>query len=48
MITKDKVIEIFCQVDDFCKEFYKAKSGHELTKETGKKSRNKPCKLSDS
>ncbi len=48
MITKDKVIEIFCQVDDFCKEFHKVKSGHELSSKTEKKHRNKPCNLSDS
>ena len=48
MITIDKITEIFCLVDDFCKEFEKAKKGHVLTRENGKKRRNKPCNLSDS
>ena len=30
MITKDKVTEIFCIVDDFCKEFDKEVSKMEL------------------
>jgi len=48
MTTIDKNTEIFCIVDDFCKEFDKAKEGHILTKDTSKKHRNKLCKLSDS
>jgi len=48
MNTEDKIIEIFCHVDDFCKEFEKAKEGFVLPIDTDKKTRNKPCKLSDS
>ena len=48
MNTEDKIIEIFCKVDDFCKKFEKAKKGFVLTKDNNKQSRNKPCKLSDS
>ena len=48
MNTEDKIIEIFCKVDDFCKKFEKAKKGFVLTKDNNKQSRNKPCKLRDS
>lgn len=48
MITEDKIIEIFCHVDDFCKELNSAKAGHELCEDTKRQHRNKPCKLSDS
>ena len=26
----DKITEIFCLIDDFCKEYYKAEEGHIL------------------
>jgi Transposase DDE domain. len=48
MISVDKITEIFCMVDDFCKEFEKAKSGHVLTKNGGIKKRNRSFNLSDS
>lgn len=48
MISVDKITEIFCIVDDFCKEFEKAKSGHILTKEGSRKRRNRSFNLSDS
>lgn len=48
MITKDKITEIFCTVDDFCKEFDKVKEGHVLSKDSVKKKRNRSFKLSDS
>lgn len=48
MITVDKVTEIFCLVDDFCKEFYGAKQGHVLTDDASKKRRNRRSTLSDS
>ena len=48
MITKDKITEIFCSVDDFCKEFDKVKEGHALSKDSSKKKRNRSFKLSDS
>jgi hypothetical protein len=34
--------------DEFCKEFYKTLEGAQLKADNSKKSRNKPCKLSDS
>lgn len=48
MISLDKITEIFCLVDDFCIEFEKAKSGHVLLSETGKKRRNRSFAMSDS
>lgn len=51
MITEDKVIEIFCIIDEFCKNF-----DSELAKNlslpsrdlNGKRRRNRKCRLSDS
>lgn len=42
MITKDKVTEIFCIADDFCKEFDKeaAKTGLESSKEARRRNRS--------
>ena len=48
MISVDKIIEIFCIIDDFCIEFSKAKSGHVLSEQTDKKRRNRSFTLSDS
>jgi hypothetical protein len=48
MINIDKITEIFCIVDDFWKEFEKAKSGHVVTKECSRKRRNRSFNLSDS
>jgi len=48
MITIDKIIEIFCIVDDFCKEFESAKRGHVIAENSGKKRRNRSFGLSDS
>lgn len=48
MITIDKITEIFCLIDDFCNEFKKAKKDHIIPEDSGKKSRNKSCNLSDS
>lgn len=45
---EDKITEIFCLIDDFCKEFDKAKKDHVLVEETKKKRRNRKYKLSDS
>ena len=41
-------MEIFYLVDEFCKEFDKAKEGHVLPKDSGKKSRNRAFRMSDS
>lgn len=44
----DKITEIFCLVDDFCKEIEKVKEGHIIPETTSKKRRNRKFKLSDS
>jgi hypothetical protein len=41
-------MDIFYLVDEFCKEFDKAKAGHVLQKDCGKKSRNRAFRMSDS
>ena len=43
-----KTTEIFYLVDEFCKEFHKAKEGHIISKSTVKKTRNRKFILSDS
>ena len=48
MLHVDKIIEIYCLVDDFCKEFEKAKKDHVLHETNGKKHRNRSFNLSDS
>ena len=44
----DKIIEIFCSVDDFCKEIDKVMEGHLLESESAKKHRNRKFTMSDS
>lgn len=44
----DKITEIFCSVDDFCKEIELTKEGHLLGNKDGKKLRNRKFKMSDS
>lgn len=49
MFSKDKVIEIFCIVDDFCKEFDEKIKELKLGQLTGdKKARNRSLTMSDS
>lgn len=48
MITVDKVIEIFCISDDFCKEYCSEVQKHQLENKDGKKHRNRSYMLSDS
>lgn len=48
MFSIDKLTEIFCMVDDFCIEFDKAKAGHVVSSDNGKKARNRKFCLSDS
>lgn len=50
MFSKDKVIEIFCSVDDFCKEFSAdiALQNHATLPPNGTKRRNRKTQLSDS
>lgn len=45
MITNDKITEIFCLADDFCKYFSAELKKHEIS--DGKVHRNKPCRMSD-
>lgn len=48
MIAVDKVIEIFCIADDFCREYSSEVQKHQVESKDGKKRRNRPCSLSDS
>lgn len=48
ILTKDKVTEIFCIADDFCKELEKSDSPLRLESPDGKKHRNRACMMSDS
>ena len=49
MLTQDKVTEIFCIIDDFCKEFLKeTKKYKTLSNNDGKKHRNRSSEMSDS
>ena len=45
MITEDKITEIFCLADDFCKYFSSELKKHQIS--DGKVHRNKPSRLSD-
>jgi hypothetical protein len=48
MDIRPKLLEIFFFTDEFCKEFSKSLEGVQLTSDNSKKTRNKPCKLTDS
>ncbi|WP_268225883.1 IS982 family transposase [Sinomicrobium oceani] len=48
MISKDKITEIFCVVDDFCKEMNLIIDKNAIVQTTGKKKRNRKSRLSDS
>ncbi|HCE54926.1 MAG TPA: IS982 family transposase [Lutibacter sp.] len=48
MISTSKITEIFFIIDEFCKEFEKAKAGHILECDNGLKRRNRSFKLCDS
>ncbi len=48
MLTINEVTEIFYLCDDFTKEFEKSYENHVLQQENGKKTRNKPNRLSHS
>jgi hypothetical protein len=48
MDIRPKLVEIFFFTDEFCKEFNKTLEGVQLKSGSSKKTRNKPCKLSDS
>jgi len=49
MLTKDKITEIFCIADDFCKHFAVEMAKQlKLPAADGKHHRNRPCEMSDS
>jgi hypothetical protein len=48
ILTTDKITEIFCIADDFCKEFTKELAQTPTLLKDGKKRRKRPCGMSDS
>lgn len=48
MISNDKITEIFCTVDDFCKEIKQILDDNSLESDSSLKKRKRKCKLSDS
>ncbi|MBQ8867796.1 MAG: IS982 family transposase, partial [Bacteroidaceae bacterium] len=48
MITDDKVTEIFCATDEFCKEFERQIGKKTFISSDGKVRRNRKASLSDS
>ena len=49
MFTKDKIIEIYCKIDDFCKEFSKEiQKVKKISSSDDKKHRNRALQMSDS
>jgi len=48
MLTQDKIIEIYCIADDFCKEFAQEFKKLKTLPDGGKKRRNRSCEMSDS
>lgn len=48
MITIDKIIEIYCIIDDFCKELYKSMEERSIKEDSLKRQRNRAFRLTDS
>lgn len=48
MVSNDKITEIFCTVDDFCKEITQILDDNSIESDTSVKKRKRKCKLSDS
>jgi hypothetical protein len=48
MLSIDKIIEIYCIIDDFCKELYQTMEDHSLKQDNHKRLRNRHFKLTDS
>lgn len=48
MLSKDKVTEIFCMIDDFCKEMDMVIDQNSIVEDSGKARRKKPSRMSDS
>lgn len=47
MLSEDKIMEIYCMKDDFCKFFGETVKNHSLQVSNGKRHRNKPNRMSD-
>jgi hypothetical protein len=48
MLAKDKITEIFCIADDFCKEFDREFKNHQMLSNDDKKHCNRPHEMSES
>ena len=48
MLTKNKITEIFCITDDFCKKFDEEVKNLKKLPDNGRPRRNRPCEMSDS
>ena len=48
MLTHDKITEIYCIADDFCKEFAWEIKKLQILPDNGKKRRNRSCEMSNS
>lgn len=48
MFKNVNLVEIFYLADELCKNFYQVMEEHQIAEDNGKKTRNKPSKLSDS
>ena len=48
MLTKDKITEIFCITDEFCKKFDEEVKNLKKLPEDGIRRRNRSCGMSDS
>jgi hypothetical protein len=48
MLTRDKITEIFCIADDFCKEFAQEFKKLKMLPDDGRKHRNRSCEMSES
>jgi hypothetical protein len=46
-LTTDKITEIYCIADDFCKEFSKEFKKHQSLPDDGKRHRNRSFAMSD-
>lgn len=48
LLSEDKITEIYCLADDFCKFYSETVKNNALEEPGGKRHRNKPNRLSDS
>ena len=47
LLSEDKITEIYCLADDFCKFYSETVKNNALEEPDGKRHRNKPNRLSD-